>query len=79
MLFYVLTKLGSFVGKGYLHNSSFVAFSSSSSNTVVSFYSTFFTESFSIWHDRLGHVDSRKFVRIMKMNLIPKSVSDFSS
>jgi len=66
----VVSKAGVFVGKGYLYD---CMFKLNINKTQVSAY---MVESFSLWHSRLGHVNTRKMDDMVNLSLIPKYDND---
>lgn len=67
---FILTKGGSFVGKGYLSEGMFKLNVTENAINKVS-YSAYMLDSCSLWHDRLGHVNFRKLHHMSNLNLIP--------
>ncbi|KAL3813142.1 hypothetical protein ACJIZ3_014410 [Penstemon smallii] len=68
---FILSKSGTFVGKGYLYEGMFKL----NINKIMN-DSIYIVDSFSLWHDRLGHVNSKRMNDMIKLNLIPKYVDD---
>jgi hypothetical protein len=68
---FVLTKGGTFVGKGYLSEDVFKLNLVNKLNV-----SAYMIDSISLWHNRLGHVNTRKLHDMSVLNLIPHSVND---
>jgi hypothetical protein len=68
---FVLTKGGTFVGKGYLSEGVFKLNLVNKLNVYA-----YMIDSISLWHNRLGHVNTRKLHDMSVLNLIPYSVND---
>jgi hypothetical protein len=68
---FVLTKGDIFVGKGYLFEGIFKLNLVNKVNV-----SAYMIDSFSLWHNRLGHVNTRKLHDMSILNLIPHSMND---
>jgi hypothetical protein len=68
---FVLTKGDIFVGKGYLFEGIFKLNLVNKVNV-----SAYMIDSFSLWHNRLGHVNTRKLHDMSILNLIPHSVNN---
>lgn len=68
---FVLSKGGAFVGKGYLYEGMFKL---NLINKVA--YSAYMLDSFSLWHIRLGHINTRRVHDMLVLNLVPKSAND---
>ena len=74
---FVLTKGGTFVGKGYLAEGLFKlnVFAYDVANNINK-ASTYVIESFNLWHARLGHVNFRSLHRMINLGLLPKCIID---
>jgi hypothetical protein len=68
---FVLTKGDTFVGKGYL----FEHVIKLNLINKVNFFA-YMIDLVSLWHNRLGHVNTRKLHDIYVLNLIPHSLND---
>ena len=64
---FVLSKGGIFVGKGYMYQGMFKL--NIINNTSIFAY---IVDSISLWHARLGHVNTRKMHDMVNLDLIPK-------
>ena len=62
----VISERGVFVGKGYVRDGMF-KLSINNINNV----SAYICDSFSLWHNRLGHVNFRRMNNMVKLHLIP--------
>ena len=69
---FVLTKGGMFVGKGYLYEGMFKL------NINKVNVSAYMINSFSLWHFRLEHVNSRRMHDMVNLELIPKYENDMN-
>ena len=77
---FVLMKNGMYVGKEYMTNVPFkmnvmtvkLDFNNNKASTSV-----YLIESFTLWHDRLGHVNNKTLKRLINMNLLPFFSIDF--
>ena len=77
---FVFMKNGMYVGKGYMTNGLFKMnvmivkrdFNNNKASTAV-----YLIESFTLWHDRLGHVNNKTLKRLINMNLLPFFSIDF--
>uniref|UniRef100_A0A0A9AG68 GAG-pre-integrase domain-containing protein n=1 Tax=Arundo donax TaxID=35708 RepID=A0A0A9AG68_ARUDO len=65
----VLTRYGSFVGKGYDCEGMFHI--SIIDNSANIFYSSYSNKNIDLWHSRLCHVNNEAIVRLSKMDIIP--------
>ena len=67
-----------FVGKGYVVDGlvKLIVIVIDDANKIND--STYITESFNIWHTRLGHVNFRFMHRMVKLELLPKFEIDFN-
>ena len=68
----VLTKGGTFVGKGYMTQGMFML-------NVNKDISAYIVESSTLWHDRLGHLSFQRMKLMSNLDLIPKSNIDIST
>jgi hypothetical protein len=68
---FVLTKGGTFVGKGYPFEGVFKLNLVNKVNVSV-----YMIDLVSLWHNRLGHVNTRNLRDMFVLNLIPNSVND---
>lgn len=64
---FVLSRNGTFVGKGYVCEGMYKL---NVNNTFT--VSAYLLDSLSLWHNRLGHVNTRKMDMMVKLDLIPK-------
>ena len=77
---FVFMKNGMYVGNGYMTNDLFKMnvmtvkrdFNNNKASTFV-----YLIESFTLWHDRLGHVNNKTLKRLINMNLLPSFSIDF--
>jgi hypothetical protein len=67
----VFTKRGTFVGKCYLYEKMFKL---NLLNKVVN--SSYMLVSFSLWHNRLSHIKTRRMYDMAVLNLVHKSAND---
>lgn len=63
----IISKNGSFVGKGYAKDSLYLLSINKASN------STYIVDDFNFWHYRLGHIGSHAMQRMISYNLVPKN------
>ena len=74
---FVLTKGGTFVGKGYMSEGLF-KLNVFNDNVIAStinksfMSSTYIVESCELWHSRLGHVNYRSMYKMTNLVLLPK-------
>ncbi|KAH9715705.1 hypothetical protein KPL71_021156 [Citrus sinensis] len=68
---FILSKGGTFVGKGYMYEGMFKL---NINNMNVS--SAYMVDSLSLWHNRLGHVNIRRLHDMANLELIPKHEND---
>ena len=74
---FVLTKGGTFVGKGYMSEGLF-KLNVFNDNVIAStinksfMSSTYIVESCELWHSRLGHVNYRSMYKMKNLVLLPK-------
>ena len=68
---FILSKGGTFVGKGYMYEGMFKL---NINNMNVS--SAYMVDSLSLWHNRLGHVNIRRLHDMTNLDLIPKHEND---
>ncbi len=69
---FILTKSGTFVGKGYLYEGMFKL------NINEKDSSAYIVDCLSLWHSRLGHVNTKKMHFMVNLNLIPKYENDMN-
>lgn len=67
---FVLTKNSMFVGKCYAENGMFKL------NLIMENAYVYIVDSFSLWHDRLGHVNYDSVNRMVKLGLLPSNLHD---
>nr|KYP31709.1 Retrovirus-related Pol polyprotein from transposon TNT 1-94 [Cajanus cajan] len=75
----VISRHGSFVGKGYICDGLFklsIMSSFINKNSSISSSSISNVECCDIWHGRLGHVNLNSIKRMMTLDLIPKSFNE---
>ncbi|KAH9780112.1 CCHC-type domain-containing protein [Citrus sinensis] len=68
---FILSKGGTFVGKGYMYEG---IFKLNINNMNVSF--AYMVDSLSLWHNRLGHVNVRRLHDMANLELFPKHEND---
>ncbi|XP_077215490.1 uncharacterized protein LOC143850059 [Tasmannia lanceolata] len=68
---FILSKGGTFVGKGYMYEGMFKL-----NINKVNVFAYVLDSSLSLWHNRLGHVNTRKMNDMVKLTLIPKYEND---
>ena len=69
---FILSKGGAFVGKGYLYEGMFKL------NINKMNVSAYIVDSFSLWHFRLGHVNSRRMLDMVNLELLPKCANNMN-
>ena len=76
----VLMKNGMYVGKEHMTNGLFkmnVMTVKGDFNNNKASTSIYLIESFTLWHDRLGHVNNKTLKMLINMNLLPSFSIDF--